>query len=639
MAKSFLSRVKDHWVVWPIFALALALRLYRLRVGETINSSDEMTFIYPALSFLAAFEPFSVDELLFQTAKLLTFQYGFPVPLVSLGGLAVCALLGLTINEFSLLFPFALIGSLSCVAAYFLALKVHSRTAGILAGFLMAVLPWQITTSRVTGINGGVAAFLTLAALGALWGYFETGRSFWASLCLAAYLGVENQFYLIAPAVVLMSYLSVQEPPEPVPKRPLTTRSTVAMAGLAVLLGLLAFNLQPALSGFFRLLLGDGPVINRDLSLARLGGGLIKVQAGLLAVAVIVLAVAVSWRFFFDRYRAVLNGGQALRWFYAFKKVLRWQLLAFPALATVALVAAALYFSVRSGDVTLGYFGHIALKSLLTRPGLYLYLFSVLEEGLGPVVSLFSLAAFVYLLRRNLKEPEPTAALLCAVVAYALPWLVAVPPGLTSVGGYVVHLEAILAILTSIFIVEIGGRCGRGRTLAVAFMSVVVLGFTVGAAFPASFQDTFRRGPVLNSGWKTAGLFIRQNFAPDVQVIIDEDFYFLIAKYYTDRAVYSIARPPKAEKKVFVVKSENRQKYALALRGMANVADVYSDSILRLQLFAPGDEGQKPVALETASGDRIYDERYGNIASVGFGFSPQEQEHWGTRFNFILDSR
>jgi hypothetical protein len=94
---------------------------------------------------------------------------------IALGWVTTLAALGLPITEFAWHLPFALLGALVPLAMYKLGAALQSRRAGLIAGFLVAVLPLHAAFSRTSGESHFIlATLLQIIAITLFWAYLKT---------------------------------------------------------------------------------------------------------------------------------------------------------------------------------------------------------------------------------------------------------------------------------------------------------------------------------------------------------------------------------------------------------------------------------------------------------------------------------
>jgi len=145
-----------------IIILAACLRLIALTWNPASLNWDEVSHGYNAYSILKT----GKDEW-GQPFPLTNFRaYGdYPLPLNLYITVPFISFLGL--NEFSIRLPHAILGILTVIATYFLALGVtKNKKLSLLTSFLTAIGPWYLFTSRFV-LQSNLAVFLLISAMAA----------------------------------------------------------------------------------------------------------------------------------------------------------------------------------------------------------------------------------------------------------------------------------------------------------------------------------------------------------------------------------------------------------------------------------------------------------------------------------------
>lgn len=152
-------------VLIAIFLLSLLIRVYKLSEFPPSLNWDEVSHGYNAFSILKT----GSDE----WGKFLPLDnfraYGdYPLP-VSLY-LIIPSIVGFGLNEFSLRFPTALLGSLVVIPQYFLTYFVtRNRKAALISALLIGIIPWTILPSRAV-FQSTIALLFIVSSLALLFG-------------------------------------------------------------------------------------------------------------------------------------------------------------------------------------------------------------------------------------------------------------------------------------------------------------------------------------------------------------------------------------------------------------------------------------------------------------------------------------
>jgi 4-amino-4-deoxy-L-arabinose transferase-like glycosyltransferase len=195
-------RPKINWWLVLLLGLGAVLRLIwldKLPVGFT---PDEAAFGYNAYSILETgkdewgvpwYQLFSQNLRSFGDYKLPLYAF-LAVPSVKLFGL----------NEFSTRLPNAIVGTLAIAAVYFLATRLFPKTkVGLLAAFLLAISPWNISLSRGAFEANLATLFLPLAIY-----LFLSSRFVFSAVFLTAgfYSYHSARFFVPLVAILLLVF-------------------------------------------------------------------------------------------------------------------------------------------------------------------------------------------------------------------------------------------------------------------------------------------------------------------------------------------------------------------------------------------------------------------------------------------------
>jgi hypothetical protein len=194
-----------------ILVAALWLRTYGLQRLVYANP-DEALFSYFIVTTaqLSPTSPHPADNSL---ARIMSWDYGYPLFVVDDVYVRVLEALRLPVSEATLPLPLVVLGVLSCLLVYLIARRMaagpvaHGATpAALIAAALMAVMPFMVGWSRSIGGTIMANGFLLLLAVLQLMRYWERPedrrRQWLAGLCVGLYLAGDVQF-LIGGAVLL----------------------------------------------------------------------------------------------------------------------------------------------------------------------------------------------------------------------------------------------------------------------------------------------------------------------------------------------------------------------------------------------------------------------------------------------------
>lgn len=147
-----------------ILLIASFLRLYRLSSNPVSLNQDEAVNGYDAYSLMMTmrdhhgnFMPIMLESFDDWVSPAITY---LTIPFVKVFGL----------SEFSIRLPIALLGTATVVLIYILTVQLfNSKRLGLLAAFLLAIMPWHITFSRWAIPPSIVPFFLLLFVSTFLW--------------------------------------------------------------------------------------------------------------------------------------------------------------------------------------------------------------------------------------------------------------------------------------------------------------------------------------------------------------------------------------------------------------------------------------------------------------------------------------
>lgn len=145
--------------------------------------------------------------------NMLTNPHGVLPSVIGITSMTVVGLTGMHITEFWWNLPFVLINLLPIPLSAVLLARIGSRNAGVLAAFLLAILPLHASLSRASGLNIPVALdchFATVLAFVTYYGDPTPRNARIASLALAVNLTVEVLFPILLTMVFAIGLLSVK---------------------------------------------------------------------------------------------------------------------------------------------------------------------------------------------------------------------------------------------------------------------------------------------------------------------------------------------------------------------------------------------------------------------------------------------
>lgn len=199
LRKLDMDKNRNRWILASIFLLGLFLRLYNLGSLPNGFHVDELNAGYigryillHGRDVLGNLWPLTYDSFgdfrptgIFYLSGLSTFLFG--------------------INEFAVRFPSAILGALTIISIYLLAKELfESETVGILAAFILSVLPWHVVLSRATS-EGVIGLFFISLGLWFLVKGIRTKKRkeiFLGGVALLLTYFFYHSFRLLVPLVV-----------------------------------------------------------------------------------------------------------------------------------------------------------------------------------------------------------------------------------------------------------------------------------------------------------------------------------------------------------------------------------------------------------------------------------------------------
>lgn len=191
---------------------ALFLRLYRFKQGEVLITSDEVLLL--EYSMKPAYGLFSgnIEEFITQLFRFFNFNWGWGTLAGSAINIFILTLFNIPITEFTIHFPYVIIGLLSTIVFYFLCIALtRSKLIAFFCSFVLAILPFHVAMSRsIAGlaISSSLFFFLTLLLFLRYFQFAKTEKQwrgkkelFFGMIFLGVYFCTDNQFPAILPLI------------------------------------------------------------------------------------------------------------------------------------------------------------------------------------------------------------------------------------------------------------------------------------------------------------------------------------------------------------------------------------------------------------------------------------------------------
>jgi hypothetical protein len=208
--------MQDKQTTWHpahIALLALAIltgaTLRLINNDQPFHTSDHaqlasvVTFFYPRN--LEALIPSATSSW-----NLLTNPHGMLPSVIGITFSTLIGIAGMTITEFWWNLPFVLVNLLPIPLAAIIVARVANKRAGLLAAFLLAILPLHTSLSRASGLNIPVALDCHFVTVLAFLNYYQEptrNHARWAGIALAINLTVEVLFPILFGMVFAIGVL------------------------------------------------------------------------------------------------------------------------------------------------------------------------------------------------------------------------------------------------------------------------------------------------------------------------------------------------------------------------------------------------------------------------------------------------
>lgn len=205
--KKILSNSLFH--LFFLFSLALSIRLYNARTGDVFVSGDEAYLFQYSLKPLHLFYNPSLEYFFTELFRFFNFPWGWGNIFLSTLNIVILSLLKIPITEFTITFPYTIIGSLTIVIAYLLGKELHGKRFGLIVGVLLTFLPYHVISSRTIIGNVISGLFFFFLCFFFFIKYFKTNKEKFKNigyLFLGYYLITENQAAGIIIVLLVASF-------------------------------------------------------------------------------------------------------------------------------------------------------------------------------------------------------------------------------------------------------------------------------------------------------------------------------------------------------------------------------------------------------------------------------------------------
>lgn len=202
-------RVKVAIALGIILAFALLIRVYN-STSVVYSNPDEALLAYFAVN-LAKLSPLEPDIAQNALARMMSWDYGWPLLVVQFAWIRVIDAVNIPINEATIVLPQVLAGTAVCLLTFLVGRAIKDERAGLLAAAFMAVAPLPVMNSRSVGRVLSPASALFLLAVLMLIRYMHrpqsSRRRMWAGVSVGLYLCSDLQFPVAAVALLLLMAL------------------------------------------------------------------------------------------------------------------------------------------------------------------------------------------------------------------------------------------------------------------------------------------------------------------------------------------------------------------------------------------------------------------------------------------------
>ncbi len=207
--------LSNSWLhLFFLFLLALSFRLYQPRIEEVFLSNDEVMLFQYSLKPLSIFYTPTIENTGIQLFRFFNFPWGPGTIFLSTLNSAVLSIIGISLTEFTITFPYIIIGSGTVILVYLIGKEIKGKLFGIVAAILLALFPAHIIISRAIAGNVVAGQFFFFLALFLFIKYLKTKKKGYKIVyygVVAYYLITENQAIAIIPILIFASFIYTQE--------------------------------------------------------------------------------------------------------------------------------------------------------------------------------------------------------------------------------------------------------------------------------------------------------------------------------------------------------------------------------------------------------------------------------------------
>lgn len=208
--------------IFVIVIIGLFLRLYRFKQGEVLMTSDEIYLLQYSMKPVYGLLSGNVEELGTQLFRFFNFGWGWGTLVSSTISLFILTLFNIPITEFTINFPYIIMGIFSTIIFYFLCITfTKNKIIAFLCSFILAILPFHVAMSRdIAGfaISSSLFFFLTLLFFLRYFRLVQAEKKLlgekeiiFGMIFLGIYSCTDNQFPAILPLIFVGGMLFSQE--------------------------------------------------------------------------------------------------------------------------------------------------------------------------------------------------------------------------------------------------------------------------------------------------------------------------------------------------------------------------------------------------------------------------------------------
>ncbi len=234
--RAALTKLPLFYLVLILF-IALFLRFFLFRTGETISSSDEILLYEYSLKPVYAFYSGNFEIATTELFRFFNFAWGWGTIMFSTMCVFFLSFFGIPLTEVTINVPYIMVGLATIIVAYHVAKEIINPWYALVVSLLIAIMPSHVAYSRTIGVNGIVGLFFFLTTFYLFIKYCKTEKENFllgTYLMFGFYFISDNQGLGIIPLLLYTSYIYCEE--KTMVKRTFCTiKKCVSWKGISIL--------------------------------------------------------------------------------------------------------------------------------------------------------------------------------------------------------------------------------------------------------------------------------------------------------------------------------------------------------------------------------------------------------------------